>query len=166
MAITETCWVWNHATCPCLHNKIPNILNCWLASLQWNCQSYLLLSIWRKMRWTSYRWNCWTFSSNAFLLQCYACQPFLKLNFNHSDGFSVRFIQKNQSTFFTTVYDDGRKSADGAKTKWLHLNVLYVTSFDGLVGESGTVVDMEGCRLGLWRVNIDCSTISLCRNVG
>jgi len=53
----------------------------------------------------------------AFLLQCYACQPFLKLNFNHSDGFSVRFIQKNQSTFFTTVYDDGRKSADGAKTK-------------------------------------------------
>ncbi|OQU84822.1 hypothetical protein SORBI_3004G129300 [Sorghum bicolor] len=29
----------------------------------------------------------------------------------------LKFIQKNQSTFFTTVYDDGRKSADGAKTK-------------------------------------------------
>ena len=52
----------------------------------------------------------------AFLLQSYACQPFF-LTY-HSDGFSVRFIQKNQSTFFTTVYcDDGRKSADGAKTK-------------------------------------------------
>ena len=123
-------------------------------TLQWSCQSYSHLWIWKKMHKTNCSRNCWTFSSMQVFLHtvlyfpmvelcptCNKCFCFVIIQLLCSENCSsifrcdsyawlrtnwfllntwmnfVRFLQKNQVSFFLSVYDGDSKVADGVKGK-------------------------------------------------